>query len=201
MVAMAAPFAASHSSAVLTAAAAAAAMPASSTMAQTSSATSRQQNEQANATSRAAALHAFIATITVPDLDSLDSYQDLPFRAEGGGGVDMQGSMEIEGGEVTVDITSPSTQSDDAPSGYTEEGHSQELAPAVDRVHLSISQEQQGRAFSTSSSSEEDEEGCTAMDMGLRPEQYLYVVATLCQVPLLNCEWVFPIKYFITVWF
>lgn len=145
---------------------------------------------------QAAALHAFVHSVVVPDFDAVElmDIAELDLHNQ-----DQEPVMEIESS------SGAGSQSE----GYTHStfSSSEGLSPAVGKVQIGCAAgtESVNSPYSSAESAEEgelleseahgdsaeceeeqgeEEQGGTAFELGLTPEQYLYVVAALCQVRL-----------------
>ena len=139
-----------------------------------------------------AALRAFIASVRVPrfdaavlmnleDLEDCDKIHgerdvnDVCLESDGSDAVSMESS--------TLDAPS---ESDSQNSSNSSTQQSQELVSGVKEVRITPGPCSNGECGENSEGEEEEEDNEQEEDMGLTSEQYLYVVAALCQVRLFN---------------
>lgn len=146
---------------------------------------------------QAAALQAFVHSVTVPDFDAVELMDIAEHTLDNNHDQDINQDQE-----AVMEIESSSNASEMGSSAESQSSASESLTPAVDRVHIgraagsesvnspcsSAEAAEEGEVLEGRRSEdfvegeEEEEQGGTAFELGLTPEQYLYVVAALCQV-------------------
>ena len=146
----------------------------------------RHKEEQARVAQ--AALRAFIASVRVPRFDAavLMDLEDLEDCDKMHGGRDInEVCLEADSSDAvsmessTLDAPSESDCQNNSNSSTQQ---SQELVSGVKEVRITSGPCSNGDCGENSEEEEEEEDNEQDEDPGLTPEQYLFVVAALCQV-------------------